>query len=264
MNEPTAARKKSAAAGPVAPSQVASLELLLDSCSVPGFASGLPPFRRGSLALFLITLAATALIGDQPLGDALRMHPDEVLGGAVWQPFTASFVYPADSVGLVIGTLFVQWFFGSMLEGYWGLRKYLTFVIGCSIAGLVVCSLLAPVMPDLVRTTVYGGSAGLDLATLTAFGVVFRKERLSLFGAVSLTGGTAALIFGGLNLVGPVARGAPWPIAVPWLVTIIAALLVTTQPWRKGDSDDRRGGQRKPKKAKAKPKHLRVVESLPN
>lgn len=229
-----------------------------------GFASGLPPFRRGSLALFLITVAATAIIGDQPLGDALRLHPDEVFGGAVWQPFTASFVYPANAVGLVIGTLLVQWFVGSLLEGYWGTRKYLLFAIGCSTAGFVALTALAPVMPEIVRTTVYGGSAGIDLAVLTAFGVVFGKQRMSLFGAVSMTGRTLALVLGGLNLVGPIARGAPWPIAVPWVVTIVTALLVVTQPWKKNDRDDRRGSPRKPKKAKAKPSHLRVVDDLPN
>ncbi|MBX7084078.1 MAG: rhomboid family intramembrane serine protease [Nannocystaceae bacterium] len=211
----------------------------------------LPRFGKGSLALLLLTLAATAILSDQPLGTALRLQPGSLLRGeGVWQPLTANFVYPGDGVGLVIGTLFVQWFFGSPLEAFWGTRRYLVLMIGAGTAGYLVYALLAPVLPPVE----HGGSNAMDLAALTAFAVVFGKQELSLLGAVNMRGRTLAGILVVLGVVGPLGRGAQWPVVVPWLVSIAIALLVTLQPWRgRGEG----GGGRK--RAKAKPSHLRVV-----
>jgi len=56
--------------------------------------------------------------------------------------------------------------------------------------------------------------------------------------------------------VSPLARGAPWPVAVPWIVAIAGALLVTMQPWRRQRSSGKLGGRRKKSKGRA---NLRVV-----
>jgi len=228
---------------------------------VSGFFSALPKFHRGALTLFLLTVAATAGIGDQPLGALLRLQPGALLGdGAAWQPLTANFVFPADAVGLVIGTLFMQWFIGSPLEGFWGTRKYVTLVLGCGTAGYLAYALLSQWLPAVV----HGGSTGMDLAAVTAFGIVYGKRELSLMGAVSVRARTLAIILVVLGLVGPLARGAAWPVVIPWLVAIAGAYLVTAQPWRRGGGT---GSTSRPakKRAKAKSSHLRVVKpDLPN
>lgn len=228
--------------------------------------SGLPKFHRGALALFGLTVAATALVGDQPLGDALRLNPGALLvGEGFWQPLTANFVFPADSVGLVIGCLFVQWFIGSRLEEFWGTRKYLTLLIGCGTAGFLVYALLSPWLPSFP----HGGSLAMDLAAVTAFGIVFGKRELSLVGAVTLKARTLAIILVVVSVLGPLARGAPWPFVIPWIVAIAGSWLATTQPWRRGvtgGGGSSRAAQKKAKpRAKAKPSHLHVVkDDLPN
>ena len=232
--------------------------------------SGLPKFHRGALALFLLTVAGTALVGDQPLGDALRLQPGALLSGAgLWQPLTANFVFPVDSVGLILGSLFMQWFIGSRLEGFWGTRKYVTLVLGCGFAGYLVYALLSPWLPAVV----HGGSTAVDLAAVTAFGVVYGRQELSLVGAVTLRGRTLAMILIALGVLGPLARGAPWPLVIPWLVGVAGAYLVTAQPWKRRDANGGgrggggRGGSNRPAKPRerAKPSHLRVVkDGLPN
>jgi membrane associated rhomboid family serine protease len=222
--------------------------------------AALPRFRRGSLGLFAATALATALVGDQPIADELRLQPGALyeLRG-LWQPLTANFVFPEGNGAWIVGTLLTQWFFGSQLEGFWGTRRYLALTLGCGTAGYLVYALLAPVLPAVP----HGGSTALDLAALTAFGVVYGTRMFSMMGALAMRGRTLAAILVAMGVLGPLLRGAPWPVIVPWLVAIGGALLVTVQPWRRGgDSGTVQRPKKKPK-SKTRAKHLRVVERDP-
>jgi len=221
--------------------------------------AALPKFHRGALAIVVVTVLLTALIGDRPIATELRLQPEALWAGrGLWQPFTANFVFPEGGGGLVLGTVLVQWFFGSQLESFWGTRRYLVFALGCGTAGYLAYALLSPYIPAVE----HGGTSAIDLAVLTAFGVVYGKRTLSLMGAVTMRGRTLAAILVGLGVIAPLLRGAPWPTLVPWLVAIAAALLVTLQPWRRaGDS----GKVGRPKsKGKTRAKHLRVVDRDPS
>jgi membrane associated rhomboid family serine protease len=216
----------------------------------------LPRFTKGALALFLLTVALTAFIGDQPAGALLRVEPGALLHGrGLWQPLTANFVFPEGGVGLVLGTLMTQWFIGSTLEAYWGTRRYVLLVLGCGTAGYLVYALLTPLLPALP----HGGATAMDVAAVTAWGAVYGKQEFSLLGAVALRARTIAAIFVGMFMLGPMLRGEPWPLAIPGLVAIAGALLVTLQPWRAAGGGT---GDRKPKrnKPRGKPSHLRVVK----
>jgi membrane associated rhomboid family serine protease len=234
---------------------------LLDCRVVPSVRSDpprfqLPRFHKGALALFLLTVGLTAFISDQPAGALMRVQPGALLHGqGLWQPLTANFVFPDIDVGLVLGTLLMQWFIGSQLEEYWGTRRYVTLVLGCGVAGYLVYALLSTVIPAVP----HGGSTAMDLAAGTAYGVVFGKRELHLFGAATLRARTLAAILVGMGVLGPLLRGAPWPVAIPWLVAIAGALLVTLQPWRATGGGT---GDRKPKRSKprGKPSHLHVVK----
>jgi hypothetical protein len=89
---------------------------------------------------------------------------------------------------------------------------------------------------------------------VTAFGVVFGKRPLSLAGVVPLTSRGLAMIVAALAIIAPLVRGAPWPVILPWIVAMLAALALTTQPWRRLRSSGKLGGRKSKKRA-----HLRVV-----
>lgn len=226
--------------------------------SVANAFAALPRFHRGALAIFILTAVATAGLGDRPIGDLLRLHPGELYAlQGLWQPLTANFVYPEGDAGFLLGTLLIQWFFGSPLEGFFGTRRYLALVIGCGTVGYLVYALVSPWLPAVP----HGGSTAMDLAALTAYAVVFGKQTVSLLGALPMRARTLAGVLVALGVIAPLFKGAPWPFVVPWLVAIGGALLVTVQPWRRtGDS----GKVTRPKaKGKTRAKHLRVVERDP-
>lgn len=217
--------------------------------------SRLPRFHRGAFGLFLVTVLLTMLLADQPLGDRLVLHPGEVIRGeGLWQPLTANFVYPEGRVGLVLGTLLAQWFLAGHLEGYWGTRKYLALVIGCGVAGHVASVLLALGVPQVAEVIV-GGATPMDLAAVVAFGAFMGARPLSLGGVLPLSGRTLAIIIAVLSVVSPLARGAPWPVIVPGVVSMLVALLVVTQPWRRLRNSGKVGSRRR----KPQAAHLRVI-----
>lgn len=214
----------------------------------------LPRFRRGAFSIFLITAICSALLADQPIAADLLLLPSRVLAGeTLWSPLTALFMFPNGSVGLVLGTLFVQWLVGGQLEDFWGTKKYLGFVIGCALFGHAVSVGLAALVGD-VASTPLGGATAMDLAAVSAFGVVFGKRPLSLAGVVPLSSRGLAALIAALTVVSPLVRGAPWPVVLPWLAAIAAALAVTTQPWRRLRSSGKLGGRKNGRRS-----HLKVV-----
>ncbi len=217
--------------------------------------SRLPRFHRGAFGVFLVTVVATMLLADQPLGDALVLHPGQVLRGqGVWQPLTANFVFPDGRVGLVLGTLLVQWFLAGHLEAYWGTRKYLVLVVGAGVAGHATSVLLALAFPA-VADTIVGGSTAIDLAAVVGYGALLGAQPLSVGGVLPLRARTLAIGIAVLAVVSPLARGAPWPVVVPSVAAMLVALLVVTQPWRRLRNSGKVGGRGRKKPAG----HLRVV-----
>jgi membrane associated rhomboid family serine protease len=224
-----------------------------------GVFSSLPKFRRGAFGILLLAAILSAFLADQPLAEHLLLTPALVLQGQnLWSPITANFIFPDGELAYLIGTLFIQWFIGSELEGFWGMRKYLVLVIGCGIAGHLVSVALAPFVPDIASTTL-GGTTAIDLATVAAFGVVFGKRPLRLLGALPLSSRGLAILLVVLTVLGPLARGAPWPVVLPWIVAMCGAVLLTTQPWRRLRDSGKLGGS----KRKKKKSHLRVVPRDP-
>lgn len=218
--------------------------------------SSLPPFGRGALALFIVTAVVTAAFGDQAIGDALRLQPGALLhGDGLWQPLTANFVYPEGRAEMLIGTLLMQWFIGSQLEGFWGTKRYLLVLLGCGTLGFLVYALVSP----WIATLPHGGSTAIDLSAAAGYGVVFGKRELVLPGRVVLRGRTLAMIIVGAGIVFPLLRGASWPLVIPWVFAVAAAVLLAMAPWRNRGSSD---GPRR-KKPRGKANHLRVVKPEP-
>jgi membrane associated rhomboid family serine protease len=225
-----------------------------------GILGALPRFRRGAFGLFLVTAVLSAILADQPAGAMLVLQqPGGIFSGeGLWQPLTANFVFTEGGVGLLLGTLVVQWFLGSELEGFWGTRKYVTLLVACGVAGYLASSVLAVFIPAVAAVPV-GGATAMDLAAVAAFGVVMGKRPLRVLAMLPLTARTLAILVLALCLISPLARGAPWPVVIPWLVAIASAVLVTTQPWRRMRDSGKLGARKK----KRKHGHLRVVRADP-
>ena len=222
---------------------------------------GLPPFHRGTFGLFVAAALCTALLADRPLAEALILHPALLWRGeGLWQPVTANFLFPEGHAGGLLFTLAVQWFLGGAVESAWGTGRYLLVVLGCGVGAYLVPVALAPLIPEVGAVAV-GGMTPIDLVAVTAFGVMFGRQPLRLFGALPLSARGIAMLAVGVSVVGPLLRGAPWPEVLPLVAAVIWSLLFLLRPWRKM----RRIGRRRSRRPKRD--HLQVVRpsrNLPN
>jgi len=201
----------------------------------------LPRFRRGAFWLFLLPCVLSMVFADRPWGTILALSPGALQHGqGLWQPLTANFVYLEGELGGLIGTLFVQWFVGSTLEGFWGTRRYVLLVVGAGFVGYLVAALFGAFVPD-IASVVMSGATPMDLAAIVAFGVVYGKQPVHLFGIAPLSARGLAVLIAVLSVIAPLGRGTPWPHVVPWSVAMLVALVATTQPWRKRGASGKLG-----------------------
>jgi len=207
----------------------------------------LPPFRRAALAFSLAAVLLNMLLGDQPIAAHLVLGP--AFPAEPWQPLTAALFFPGRLDGIV-GTVLVQWVFGSAVEKRWGPARYLGLVLGAGVTGYLLTALIGLAAPLLLAHP-QGGTVPADLAAITAFGVAFARQPLRFFGAIDLSGRGLALLIGGVTFLAPLLRGAPWPTALPGAIAVLLTLLLVARPWRRPSASGKLPGKR--------PSHLRVV-----
>jgi membrane associated rhomboid family serine protease len=228
---------------------------LLHSQTVPTSPfSGLPRFRPASFWLLVAAAAASAFVSDLPLARHLQLGASFITDPAPWQPLTAPFLFPEGQLAGLIGTGLLQWFVGSPVEGRLGTARYLGLVLGAAIVGYLVLGLVGLAVPAALMLP-HGGTTPVDLAALAAFGVLFAREPVSIFGVLPVTARSFAGVAVALLLLGPLLRGG-WPDIVPGVVAAGLALVVARR-WQKrpasGKVGPRKGGGKRPR-------HLRIVD----
>ena len=160
-----------------------------------------PPVTRALLiACTVLLFAAQVPLLAQLMGGWLALHP--LLSGFLpWQLVTFPFLHVN-----VLNWLFdmlMLYYFGAQLEEIWGRRRYIQFLLACTLAAAAVYLLLS-LVPALLGA--YAGPAPLidassiGLGMLAAFGVLFPHRRIQLFFVLDVTMLQAVWIFLGIDV----------------------------------------------------------------
>ena len=125
-----------------------------------------------------------------------------------YQAVTYAFVN-ADALQWFFNML-ALYFFGSQLEGLWGTRRYIQFLL----ASTLMAALFYLVLTFLVgsSTPLLGGS-GAVFGMLVAFGVLFPNRRLMLYFVAEVSMRTAVLVFIGIEvfmMLGNLTSATAW------------------------------------------------------
>ncbi len=152
-----------------------------------------PDFRGATRRLILINLAAffvLLIVGFASPFQQLRVEsllefdPFSFVHGALWQPFTYSFVHSG-----ILGTLFELlslWFLAGFLEGFhnakWVTGLYAVSVLGTAAAALALYAMSSTLSPKLLGAPIplygcFGGVFGL----LAAIGLLYGDVQFMLF-----------------------------------------------------------------------------------
>ncbi len=147
-----------------------------------------------------VVIVATSIIwklaADQGL--SLYLLPGAVFSGQLWQLLTW-LPAAAPDVGSVIFSALIVWMTGGSLEGLWGARRYLRFLlVTVFLAGLLTLAL--GLVSERVASTFFFGGNLLSSVTWVGFGCAMWRSTLLLFG-FPVTGRTFALLGLGFTLL---------------------------------------------------------------
>ena len=119
----------------------------------------------------------------------------------LWRLITYQFLH--GGLGHIFWNMLVLFFFGSMLERFWGDRKFLTFYLICGATGGVFYPILAHIGWLGVGPLI--GASGSILGMLAASAILFPNMRVYLFGVFPLRMSVLAIIIAVMSIL-PILR----------------------------------------------------------
>ena len=169
---------------------------------------GFPPFTRTVKALVILCTAIWFVqfllgrSGHQEINNVVLYYfgltPTQVLHGKVWQLVTYSFLHA--SIGHVFFNMLSLWMFGSQLEQDWGRQRFLEFyffsVVGGGLCTVAVSYAHILGMNPWISTV---GASGGIFGLLVAYGILYAKQRLYIYGIFPIQARWLAIIWVGLG-----------------------------------------------------------------
>lgn len=122
----------------------------------------------------------------------------------VWQFFTYMFVH-AGPMHLFFNLLML-WMFGSDLSVLWGERFFLKYYTICGLgAGLTVLMLSPLDKASFITPTV--GASGAIFGLFLAYGLIYKKKPIYVFGVVPIEARYLVLILGSIEFISLISEG---------------------------------------------------------
>lgn len=167
---------------------------------------GFPPFTR---AVKLLVIVNTAIFAAMYFLPTVKLYADVyfaltpamVMHGAVWQLVTYSFLHL--SLTHILFNMLSLWMFGSALEVEWGERRFYEFYFFCVIgAALVTIAVAYTNLLGMSPVAATAGASGGIYGLLVAFGILFAKMRVYIYGIFPIEARWLAIIWVALALFG--------------------------------------------------------------
>ena len=182
--------------------------------------------RGHSVVMWLIGINAAVFVLDMIFSTGMRTQAvspsywgnynvaDGVFGLQVWRWITYQFLH--DGFFHVLFNLLAIYFFGPMIEGWLGGRRFLAFYLLCGTCGALVYTLVVLTAPGLIfppgtpaRVVPIVGASGAVFGILVAAAVLFPTQRVMLLSPpIPMTLRTMALLFLGLAVLSLLAGSA--------------------------------------------------------
>ena len=135
--------------------------------------ANIPPVTRALILISIVVFLAEQVIAG-PLLQLFALWPPGALFQP-WQVITYAFLHA--SWTHLLFNMFALWMFGSVLERYWGSRRYLLYYGACVLAAAAVQITVQSFERSDVPTL---GASGGIFGLLLAFAVNFPRQRIML------------------------------------------------------------------------------------
>ena len=157
-----------------------------------------PPVTRARLIACTVLLFLGAAVRPLQLLEFQWLSLYGVFSGGFW-PWQI-LAYPLvhmDGLGWFFNLLML-YFMGSRLEELWGVRRYVQFLLACTVMAALVFLLITLAFGTLVPLA---GMASAVFGMLVAFGILFPHQRILLYFVAEVTMRTAVWVFIGIEVI---------------------------------------------------------------
>ncbi|MGB2866374.1 MAG: rhomboid family intramembrane serine protease [Sedimentisphaerales bacterium] len=117
----------------------------------------------------------------------------------LWRIITYQFLHDVNGFGHIFINMLVLFFFGPMLEKFWGSKKFLIFYLICGATGGVVYPVLAHA--GWLSKAPLVGASGSIFGMLAAGAILFPNLRVYVWGIFPIKLVVLALIFAGISII---------------------------------------------------------------
>jgi len=115
----------------------------------------------------------------------------------IWRLISYQFLH--GGLGHIFWNMFILFFFGPMLERFWGSRKFLTFYLICGAMGGIFYPILAHI--GWLGGGALIGASGSILGMLAAAAILFPNMRVYVFGVFPLRMSVLAIILAAMSIL---------------------------------------------------------------
>ena len=117
----------------------------------------------------------------------------------LWRIITYQFLHDIHGFGHIFVNMLVLFFFGPMLEKFWGSKKFLIFYLVCGATGGVLYPVLAHI--GWLNKAPLVGASGSIFGLLAAGAILFPNLRVYVWGIFPIRLIMLALIFAGISII---------------------------------------------------------------
>lgn len=172
---------------------------------VPQFRFGLPqltPVVKWLLIINVGVFLASIMVPSLAvfLYDWFSVYP-ETVGKSLqlWRVVTYQFLHDVNGFGHIFVNMLALFFFGPMLEKFWGSKKFLIFYLVCGATGGTLYPVLAHV--GWLGKGPLVGASGSVLGILAAGAILFPNLRVYIWGIFPVKLMVLAIIFAGISII---------------------------------------------------------------
>jgi len=187
---------------------------------------------RGALILFSLQLGLSLvwLLSDLSAREMIEhwsvATPDAVWReGKVWTLVTSAIL--ENSLGGLIIALLMLWWFLPTLERWWGIKRFLIFAAATSITGTIAGSLIGLLLGS--NAPVVGYDPFITAAVI-AFGILYARQPVQLFGVLPMTG--RQLMIGMIGFTALfILIGRQWELGGAYVAAMSTGALLASGKW---------------------------------
>ncbi len=140
----------------------------------------------------------------------LTGNTNAIAAGQVWRLFTPLLLHDFTSVSHILGAILGLYFLGSALEGSWGPRRFLKFILAAGVLSYATQFLLQWLAPSFTSGLVgpiYFGAQPIVYAIAIAWAFSFKGQTVNLMFVLPVSARTLIFIVVGLALMTVIAGG---------------------------------------------------------